>query len=281
MNKNHKALIGLSSNEYEIISKITNQPLSVTDLSKATNIPKTTLNYLVRKLKRRGWITSIPHGKRQLWVTLQSSDLQQLFIDISALFSDCKNKQSIQNIYSSQMTNLKIYHGTKNIYTLWSNMASFSKSGRLYAIQPDISFNLALKYLVKEVGYDNLIKINNQIKQNKIIVDAIVHRRSIKTVANTLSSEHQNPIDFLKSFSGRSASTVELPDDFMNIPLEIYLYKKTLAIIYWPEQLAITIDNENIASFFLSIFESIKFLSKKYNQNELAAQEVVRLSNDN
>lgn len=269
MTLNEQKLLGLSKREAATLKALRRQSLSVSALSRETAIPKTTLNYLVRKLAKRGFLISLPHRRRQLWAL----DVKNKFNSSSGF-----NQPSEIKIPISPETTLEIYRGAKNIFKLWQKLSASPGPERFYAIQPDKSFNQAMERLLDKTPYEDLVEINSRFKKHKIIVDGIVHERSADTVPKTITKKGYDPARFIAGFPGRIAATVKLPDDFMDLGVEMFIRGKMFVVIYWADELGLVINNREVVSFFKEMFQSVKFLCKRYDQGERMAQKLVELS---
>lgn len=277
MNEKQRLLLGLSKNELKVVESLFTSPKLVADIARNIKLPKTTINYIVLKLKKRGLIFALPYGKRHSWSLVDNFNLVESFTSLAQLFIK-DGHTDIKTISISKNTRIQLYRGTKSLYKLWLIMSSLPRLERLYAIQPDSSFNLALNHFLKHFSYDEINEINHRIKKNKIIIEAIVHEQSAETIPKTIAAKGYHPTQFLDGFKDRLADTVKLPEGFMDVGTEMYMFNKTLVIIQWNNELGISITNPDIVTFYKGMFESLKFLSKKYNQNERIAQKNIELS---
>ncbi len=266
-------ILGLSKTDEAIMTALATEKLTVSALSRKTRIPKTTLNYSVRKLECRGLLVFIKKGERKLW---SLNDTDAIGGDLATIMKSLRTNtgNSISTIPISENTHIKIYHGTKSLYKLWEKFVSLPKTTRLYAIQPDKSFNSAIKSVIKCLSFNDLVLLNEKILDSKIIVEAMVHERSAETVPKTISSLGHDPVLFLKGFPARLADTAKLPSDFMDVNAEMYIYNDTFTVIHWEDEIAISIINKDVAKFFKEMFESLKFFNIKYNQNERMAKKI-------
>jgi sugar-specific transcriptional regulator TrmB len=269
-------ILGLSKIDKAIMTVLSLEKLTVSALSRKTQVPKTTLNYAVKKLERRGLLVFVKKGERKLWALNDADTIDSEFASIKkSLWKNTKN--SIVTIPISENTRIEIHQGTESLYKLWEKFVSLPKTTRLCAIQPDKSFNTAIKSIIEGLSFTDLVLINESILNSKIIVDAMVHERSAETVPKTISSLGHNPIPFLKGFPNRLADTAKLPSDFMDANAEMYIYNDTFIVIHWEDKIAVSITNKDVAKFFKEMFESLKFFNVKYNQNERMSKKIKEL----
>lgn len=274
MNKQQQRLLGLTHEQVRVIETLARTPMTVAELSRETAIPKTTLNYLVKTLVHRGLLIAKPRGTRKLW-TLQDADvLRNSLLSIKSLIGSAKTGSATIVSLSSE-SRVEIYQGAENLYSLWKKLSSLAKFERLLAIQPDASFNMAIEHILKKLPYDSLIEINKRFVQSKMIIEGIVHEKSADTIPKAIARKGFDPKMFLSGFKERLADTVTLPSGFLDIGAELYIYRDTVLIIQWEHEVGIRITDSNVAMLLKEMFNALKYLCKKYDQNERMAQKII------
>src|SRR3989338_10371095 len=131
MNEKQRLILGLNRNELKTIKSLSGMTQNIADLSRGTGLPKTTLNYIVRKLKQRGLLTTEPKGKRNLWKIRDNNDLREIFLSLGREFTNNKDV-NISSIPISTNTTIEFYRGAKSLYQLWQKMSSLPRFTRLY-----------------------------------------------------------------------------------------------------------------------------------------------------
>ncbi len=275
MQAKERVLLGLSRHEEKVLSALAKEPLGVSALAREIKLPRTSLNYALKKLHQRGLVVTKPHGKRRVWTMHDNLELRDRFFAVGESFAPAE--KGISSFAVSPEMRIEIFRGSKNLLRLWHMMTDLDKFERLYCIQPDASFNAALGHALGGASYQEILDINAKIKARKIIVEALVHEHSAHTIPETLAAREVEPAQFLGGFVGRLADTMKLPPEFMDVSAEMYLYRETFVIINWAHEVGITITNKEISQFFKSLFEAAKYLSHKYDQNERMAQKIVEL----
>jgi len=276
MKKKPSDLLGLSRAEEKVLFIIASEKLSVSEISRRSKIPKTTLNYVVRKLENRGLLEYIKKGERKLWMISDAHDLCNRFTALGESFGG-RTGEGITTISISRNTRVEIYQGTESLYKLWGKFVSLHKTERLYAIQPDKSFNSAISHIIKKLSFKDLVDMNEKILNSNIIVEALVHERSVESIAKTISSFGHDPVPFLAGFLNRPADTARLPADFMDVNAEMYMHNDTFTIIHWADTTAVSITNKDVTRFFKEMFESLKYFCEKYDQNERVARKIAEM----
>jgi len=261
-------ILGLSKEEVLILHLLDNQNLRINELSILTKIPRTSLYYMLPRLKDRGFIQQIKKEKRVLWI--KNKNIKNTYGKALDALAD-ETELNVQKQTISKETKIEILIKEKMI-RVFEDISNLAPRTRIYGIQPDMSFIQAVEY----IPLADLLRINNAIKQKNIIVEAIIHERSIDSVQNLFDKDDLRI--FLESFGGRSADTVKLPSDYLDKAMaEIYLYNNTIAIINWSEQFAVTIQNRDVFQLIMEMFKSTKYLLQRYDQNEKIARKLVDL----
>lgn len=260
MDAKQTRLLGLSKVEQKVLAALSLTPASIAELSRTARLARTTVNYAIRNLDKRGLLSISKKGKRKLW-SLEGGT----------------SSDGVTPFPVSAETSIEIRRGASAIYDLWWSMTSTPKFRRLYAVQPDKSFNLAVEHFVRERSSQALIELNERIRKNKVIVEAAVHETTAETIPRTLQSSGQEAVPFLKSFMGRMADTVKLPPEFMNYGTEIFFCDDVFAIIHWEDEVAVVIKNKEVVAFFKGMFESLKYLCARYDQSEKMAKKIIEL----
>lgn len=65
--KNELELLGLNSSEKKIIVAISKMGKSITQISRHTGIPRTSILYTLRRLQEKSFARPVTFGKRRVW----------------------------------------------------------------------------------------------------------------------------------------------------------------------------------------------------------------------
>jgi DNA-binding Lrp family transcriptional regulator len=241
-------MLDLSKSDILILKELNRNPLPIADLAVSTNIPRTSLYYMLSKLQARGLVKKIRENKKSIWNLLDSS----LFEEVST-----------ENI-SPQ---IKIYKGTDKLLNVFWEIAEIPPKSRFYGIQPKSSIVEA----INKSSLEEIIRFNDLVKKKDLIVEGVIHEKGTSEMLKSLSEENKRKL--LESFGGRSADTVKLPSNYLeNTKAEMYMYQGKLAIMNWKEEFAVVIKNKDVFELFMEMFKSTKYLLKKYDQNEKIAK---------
>ncbi len=255
----HIKLLGLEKIEVLILEALQSKALSLTDLSRHIEVPRTTLPRVIKKLNSRGFLKRITVGKRKKWLTVSPSEMFDIFAACTNQLDKHTTKTKLRFDNETEFT---IYRGAQNIFDVFEKLSSLHKGERVYGIQPDES----IQEVVKKLPVEKLLKINNQLKNNKIVFEGIVHKKSVENLMRSMG--RKNAKKLFDSFVGRLEDYVNLPDDFLNVRSEIYIYRDSAAIINWYDEVAIVIKNPDMIVFLKGMFQCVKEFGQRYSQNE-------------
>lgn len=222
---------------------VTGQGLSLSELSRKTKIPHSTLPHTLFLLKERGFVTTRKVGKRTRYFENITGALQ-----ITPTIS--------------KFTALNTLHGYKNIISIFERLASLSPRQRISGIQPDRSLQNAFRKL--PLNY--LLKLNTIIKSKGLIVEGIVHEKSVGTISKYFGQKDARKI--FDSFVGRLEDYTRIPNEFSDVGSEIYLFKNSANIINWETETAIVITDQSMVQLLKAMFDCVKAEGTRYSQSE-------------
>lgn len=261
-------ILGLDKDEALILQKLHTKPFKIAEISKETNIARTSLYYMLPRLESRGFIRQVKQGKKLLWE--KDRNIKDTYEKALGSLVNAEEQNISLNTFSNE-TKVSVLKKEKMLQ-IFEDIANLPSRTRIYGIQPDTSFLQAIEY----ISFEDLLRINTIIKQKSIIVEGIIHERSIDSMENLFSKNDLKR--FLESFGGRSADTVTLPPNYLEKTIsEVYLYNNTVALINWKNEFAIKIQNKDIYDLLKAMFDSTKYMLNKYDQNEKIARKLVEL----
>lgn len=273
ISKETAEILGLSKAELSIIDSLESKDqsernMSIVNISKETNIPRTSLYYMLPKLERRGFIEMKRNNKRVYWRKSTDEYFEGKYIrTIESVIE--KKINPISPTADNQ--GIRVLRGTDQLLTVFNEIAGLHTKSRAYGIQPDAS----LVQVVKNVPTAKAIKFCDDVKEKGIIIEAIVHEKSVDSIKNTLTDK-RTAQELLKSFGGRSADTVKMPDNFLsNTKAESYLYDNKVSLLNWEKGIAVIIEDNDIFHLVKEMFNSTKYLMERYDQNEKIAKKLV------
>lgn len=248
-------ILGSTPAERKIIQAISKMARSVTDIAISTQLPRTSLLYILNKLKKRQLVTKIRVGKRYLWKSDIQKPLRQLSnVSLSSFRSG--------PIYSNSDTGIIIHKGMNAITAIFEKLKNLPKNSRVYGLEPDNS----IKYALRKSKISDLLRINEAIKNNKLIVEGIVHEKSVQTALTELGTTNAKKL--FSSFIGRLEDYVKIPDEFANVAAEIWIFSNSAYIINWDKEVAIEIIDKDMVNLLIAMFSCVKESGVRYSQNK-------------
>jgi predicted transcriptional regulator len=263
-------ILGLGKEEVLILQKLSTEPVRIADISKETRIPRTSLYYMLPKLLDRKLIVQIKIGGKIHWK--RNTD-ENILNSYKKIIESLSNNTVGATKTISKESEVTIYIGASNLETVFSEIMKLPPKSRAYGIQPGIS----LLGVIQKMPLEHIIPFNKKLKQKQIIMEGIVHEKSLDAIEKILSKEDSKKL--FESFGGRAADTAKLPEDFLDTTkAEIYLYDNKVALMNWHEEFGVIIKNKHLYNLVMEMFKSTKYLLQRYDQNEKIARKLVDLA---
>ncbi|MEX0650231.1 MAG: winged helix-turn-helix domain-containing protein [Candidatus Andersenbacteria bacterium] len=257
-------LLGLTSEDNALLKMLEKHDLSVSELARSTHQPRTSVYPRLSRLKERGLVTTTNRGKRRYWKTVSPRKLREKLFMLahSHEIAEESGEQEL-GIISSQQSEYKVYAGKNKLVEIYESLGQLPRHTRLHIMQPNISAYSVMKHF----PYDRLVKLNQSIKDRKIIVEAILQENFLDYYTDRLKKEGKSSKDILQAYGGRLAITHHVPAERLNFDSEVTLHNDTVIIANWQELVAVVIKNEQAAGLIADIFESLQLLGRKVDQN--------------
>ena len=255
LSDHHSNILGLTESERLIIHATTKMAKSITKLAGITEIPRTSLLYMLKKLENRGLVKQIRIGKRTRWKSVIEKPLRSLASAYARSVIDLDINPHMEN-------GVILYSGMPALFSIFENLIHLPKYSRILALQPDNS----LRHALRKNKVFEFLRINEAIKRQKFIVEGIVHERSVETVVKELGATSGTKI--FNSFIGRLEDYVKIPDEFANVEAEIWFFGGSAYLINWHQEIAIQFTDPHMIGLLNVLFSCVKELGQRYSQNE-------------
>ncbi|MEI8328129.1 MAG: hypothetical protein WCG02_03255 [Candidatus Taylorbacteria bacterium] len=251
-------ILGLSAAEKRIIQVTSKMAIGMSQISKKAKIPRSSVPYMLEKLKVRGFIkssTDLRLKKKKVW----RSDITQPIKSLGNIKkSSFVGGRDVTDIGRSVVT----YHGAGHILDIFYKMTELPKNSRIIAFQPDSS----VRYALRKNLLSNLLKINEDIKRKALIVEGIVHEKSVTTITQEIGMKSSQKV--FHSFIGRLEDYVKIPDEFADVESEIYIFGGAAYLINWNREIAVCIDDGAMVQLLTAMITCVKEFGQRYSQNE-------------
>jgi len=257
-------VLGLTPTEKAIL-EVLKTAKSIPEIVERTRLSRTGVNYCLKALYHKDLISSIKHGKRKLYIAVTWKELAgKLQHTIDDVQIENKDKKGLR-IRTSLENEFIIHIGLKEIIPAYERIASMNKDERVKAIQHHRSYN----ELLEKITPKQLIRFNQAIIKNKIILDASLNSGAYKDYYEEIRRDPKKYQETVKSLEGRMADYTTFPDKFFNYDAEIWFFKTTTLVINWKEEVAIEITNHNMTGFLKDMFEFVKMSTQKIDHNQM------------
>ncbi|MBP9701953.1 MAG: hypothetical protein KBD47_03185 [Candidatus Pacebacteria bacterium] len=265
MNWNNKSLSFLNLNETEIdILTSLEQVKTFQEVAHTIDIPRTTVAFITKRLIHRNLVLPVKNGKRFRYIAITEEQLRSNLLSVIGEIESTASERKGSQVKISKESEFTVYAGIKEIIPAHERIASLNVDQRIYAIQPNKSWI----NLHKKLSAAELIRFNESIKKNRIILEGILQENAYKLYGIFFKKDPKALRAIVESFTGRMADYGTVPERFFDYHAEIWIFKSTVMIINWEEEVAIEIINQNITGFVKDMFEIVKNNSKKIDHNQ-------------
>jgi DNA-binding MarR family transcriptional regulator len=270
--KEAQQILGLGSQDNQVLISLSKSTMSVTELSKKTKIARTSLYPLLERLHNRGLVATVRNGKRRSWKLISKEKLQRKLFSLAHEYPiDDTESESEMGIVAAQESEYKVYHGREKLMQIYESLGELPRSSRLYGIQPNVS----AYSVMQQFDFERLVEINQRIKDRKIIVEAVLQENFVDYYTKMLKKEKKPGKDILKAYGGRLAVTYHVPVERINFDSEVMFYGNVVIIANWRDLVAVVIKNKEVFGLILEFFESLKSIGKRVDQNP-SVEELLR-----
>ncbi len=239
--------LGLKREEKLILSTLSKCGiLSVSEISKNTKIPRTTIYNHIKSLSSRELITTRKDKKENL------------------IISKYKHHFSTQ---SSEEFDISNKDGFTKAYTL---IQQHKNQSRIRWIQP----SGVLKIIIEKYSIDEIIHINNMIKKSGMVIECILEEDYYQSLQKLLSVYDYTKIT--NSLYGRPYESYLIEKDILDPYTEILLFGNGVVILNWKYFKGIYTQNQAVNLFFESHFRQLRDKSKKINVSEILVNKHIK-----
>jgi len=263
INSETAKFLGLDKYEQVILNSMNKERILISEISKMTKIPRTSLYYILPRLIDRGFLEKRKIGTKTYW---RKTSQKEYLENYQKIISEKEINLAVNN-----QNKTKIVYGTDQLMKTLFSLAEVEPRERWCGIQPKSSIDT----LLKKIDINKLNELNELIKERKIIVEGVVHEDYMDIV----SLEKDKLKSLLRSFKGRTIDYAKLPKDYLaNTKAEIYLWQNKIALMNWDKEFAVVIEDDDCFELIKAMFDSTKYMLDKYDQNEKFARKLVELA---
>src|SRR3989344_3971805 len=265
--------IGLSPKEATICLALLKQgSATISALSKAADMPRTSLYSILPKLQSRGVVY---HGKvknHTEWKCLAPKELYRKYKEnlknLEAALPDLENIHEKRDLVSkvSPITYYESLDGVKRVY---EDILSLPKEERIYSIEGSGSIAAKSKRLNKEYTSNWQMLF----KKSGLIWESITSEASLRLI------EDMEPA-VLKPHLGRPIILTVLPKELLNFDLDIMAFQNTAALINVATAHVVLVRDKEIVRAIKEFITILSRLGKKIDLNAFMAEVIRRKENE-
>ncbi len=248
-------LLGLDEKEYKIIEALkTGGALRPVDIARKTEVGRTTVNFLLKKLQLRGILV---HDKIKNHYEWRINDENQIKNRLEELFRffNAAPEQGLINI--PENVSVEVLKGRNYIWEISKKLVNLGKNKRVYFIQG----NKSIIHAVKDFPLSDIDHIQSSYRKNKIILDGIGGESVLELIKNL-------PLKHLKLYEDRMTVVYLVNDSFVDFDMDIIVVENMAIFVNYGKNLVITIRNEEMCKVLISMMEAMKAVSRKIDFNK-------------
>ncbi len=267
------SILGLGKTERAIFFALTHAK-SIQEIHADTKISRTGVKYSIQKLAERGLVEKTKGvGSRSRYVGITKERLASRFYTLAdSLNASGRNKKTVR-VRANLQSEFSIQIGLEEVLDAHEQIVSENKNERLYGIQPNKSWQTLQTKIPKEA----FIRFNELIRSNHLIIDAILADNVYSLYKPFVAQNPERLAEMAESLGERMADYVLVNANFFDHGAELWIYKDTVFIINWQDEIGIRISNKDVRDLFKDMFDFIKAHGKKVDHNEMIRQIIGEL----
>lgn len=254
------SLLGMPSQEKKILSLLVTSKigLTATAISDHVSEPRTTVNFYLKKLLKKGWMKKIksPESQYPLWCLSDKSDIRNTLLDFFSLVG----------IMPTALTTATVREGCEQVEAAYERILEAGKTERVFVIQGSRAPLAALQNLPIEF----IEKMHTVHKQKPIILEGITSKKTISLFDGMTLRE-------LKSHYGRLTVAYVIPDEYLDFDAEIFVIQNSVIIIQPMATKSFIIKDENTARALKMLIAFMEQYAEKVDMNSYIKERIEKL----
>lgn len=256
-----RSILGLSEVENTVFKLLSSRGrLKVSEITTISKLPRSTVTDILQRLRSRGLVRPTQIKKHTEWKITNNIKLAEKFLNAAeALQVIGVSDNAPKNTYIklSRQTEFVAYIGWRNMIKIYESEVVAHKGQRLYIVQSVASAQAALDI----AGPQSFVQVNEAIKQNNIIVEAIVSSSMIELYK-------KQSAEWLNSMQGRMTAMRVVSDDLLDFSAELIIFQDKFFLANWEEEVLIVLKNQDILAMILKLYRLFYETGSFMNQNE-------------
>ena len=217
-----------------ILDKLDLGPQNTSSLSKEANIPRTTVDYLLKSLLKKSYVVSRKSGQETIWEKNEVVD-----------------------------ENTKIIYGIDNI------VKSFKKAVNKKGIEVIIIESDKTMEIAEDKRYNDSFKeLNQKFHDKNALIYILFHKKTIQRI-NRMTRESKIKKATIYALTNRAMSAYLLPDDLFDLNIHVAVIGEKIFLTDFENARSVMMENVYLASFFKHFFTLITRIQEKANVAEI------------
>ncbi len=237
----------------KVFWKVTDVPVSVTEIAEKARLPRTSVAKALDKLESLGLVASrkVRDKNRHLYVRSSKEEIQKIVDGFKAsLFEKGEVKEKNFSLHNEESTSM--YYGKESIFSVVSEMIELRKNERLYIVQGK---DAPLSW-VTFLGEKDILEIHKITKENEVII--------VSLRGDSFKKEILDRASLKKSYEGRVSSTFSMPDEFFEEKTSLYATRGFVLFINLKKEYAFKIEDKALSAVVIKL---LQFILKKTNRD--------------
>lgn len=253
--KKSSEFLDLDEKEAKIIEVLkASDALRPIDIARKTKVGRTTVNFLLKKLQKRGILTRNRIKNHYEWTIADSTQIKNKFENLYKFL----NISPLEGfIHLPEDIGIEVFKGKKRVLEAYENILKIGSNKRIFFIQGNKSVRDSIKFLPQSY----IERIQEWYRKHKVILDGIAGESTLELLKTLKPKE-------LKVYVDRLAVAYIIEDDFINFNMDIIIIGKTIAMLNYEKSLLLVIKNEEICDAILNMMETMKIVAKKIDLNK-------------
>jgi len=234
--------LALSPKERVTLSVLQHQQSAdkISRIAIKAKLSHTTAGFVLRKLEKRKLAKRVKYDNHFRWIYRSAVEVV-----------DDSSSDPFNNVFSNTIS------GMANITKELTKILELSPAERLYSIQgAGIS-----KTILKKIDTQFLDHFHHEVKRRKIIIESVV----AESVFNLFEKMNQYQ---LSSHLDRMTVAYILPDELINFPLDILMFRDCMLLVDYEKERLVRIQDDGLSQTFKSLFRIAEEYGRKIDLNQ-------------
>ena len=252
--------LNLSESEQKILTVLEGKKsLRPTDIAKKSSVKRTTANYNLKKLKKRGMVTKKQVGGHFEW---SLASVKKIDKKIESAYQFFHQSQKHKEVQISEHVGMEASVGKAALKRAYEELLQLNEGERIYTIEGN-----NLREQITSLKREYIINLQQKYQDAGIIFEGVIGN-------STLESFKDLDPEFLRHHSNRLTVIYVVDDKLTDFDMHILMYKNKVKMVNFAEKLVLSIRNTFIKQSLLSLYRSLKTLGKKVRINKVAEDQL-------